>query len=134
MLVVPCPPLPKVSWGCWAAGRKECASCFFLLLLALGMRSGTAAWWLELKPELPRKTYRQKHCSYTSFCIVGVTMSPTSAEPKSLGPNQFPSNGREDEDGRAYGRKDDVRTWPGARLSYNYILSSALQNLLFVRF
>ena len=70
LLVVPCPLLSKVSWGCWATGRikkKNVLLVCFCGCSALGTWSGSTAWWLELKPELSRKTYKQKHHSYTRF-------------------------------------------------------------------
>ena len=138
LLVVPCPLLSKVSWGCWATGRikkKNVLLVCFCGCSALGTWSGSTAWWLELKPELSRKTYKQKHHSYTWFCSpLGVWLCAPGLQSQKPWFLSIPSSGRKDEEVKAYGRKDDVRMCPGANPSCNYILSNAFQNILFVRF
>ena len=91
LLVVPCPLLSKVSWGCWATGRikkKKCASCLFLWLLS----TWHLVWQYCLVAWAQAWTFQKNIQTKTSFLHLilqptgGVTMRPRSAEPKTLIP------------------------------------------------
>ena len=121
--------------GCRENFLKNVLLVCFCCCSALGTWSGSTAWCLELKPELSRKTYKQKHHSYTWFCIpLGVWLCSLGLQSRKPWFLSIPSSGRKDEEVRAYGRKDDIRMCPGANPSCNYMLSNAFENLLFVRF
>lgn len=119
LLGFPCPLFLMVSWSCWTAGRKKCAACFSHLTLS--MRSGTTAWWLEPKPGLHRKTYRQKHGYDIWFCRP-VEVYPSGLQ--SQNPWVLISSHAVRERMRKKGtwRKDDIRMCWRASPGHSYIL------------